>query len=516
MEKFKKILSLALALSMTAVLFTGCGGGNEAGTSEGGAEAKDTLTVAIQADPRTVDPHAASDSSSVNNLNPVYETLVRYDENGNIAPLLATEWKQLDELKYEFKLRDDVYFHNGEKMTANDVLFSFKRASGPEGMKVSYIMGAIDADNCEVVDDTTIIVATKMPFPLIGYLPYIGAVVVSEKEFTENPEKAASNPVGTGPFKFVSWAKNDKCVYERNDNYWGEKPKYKNLVIRTIAEANSRVIELESGTVDIALAIPAKSVASLEDNPETKILKKDSTSIDYVVFNMKKKPLDDPKVRLAIDYAIDEKAIVDAVYLGTANYSPSTVVPSMMYFDDSDMDCRYDPEKAKALLKEAGVSDLHLQMIIAENKTRMDISVIMQQMLSEVGITMEIQSFESGTVSDMVDAGEHELTISGWGAVGFPEPDNNIFGPFHTKFIPVDNKSFYSDPKMDEMLEEQRRLPDGPEREAKIKEIQKYLREVNPVLPIGNAQQIVGVRSNVEGFAPTPAASHFYHSAYFA
>lgn len=511
MKKLKKAVNLILVGVLASSLLLGCGDAQTGKRTD-----KDTLTVAIKGDPPTLDPHSSSSSSSVNNLNPVYETLVRYDDNGEIQPLLATEWKRLDDLRWEFKLREDVYFHNGEKMTAKDVLYSLKRATGPEGVKVSYIMSAIDYENCEMVNDYDIIIATHQPFaPLIGYLPYIGAVVVSEKEFTTNPEQAALHPVGTGPFKFVSWSKNDRCVYERNDTYWGEKPKYKNLIIRTIVESNSRVIELESGNIDIAMDIPAHDVAALEQNPETKILRKNSTVVEYLNMNVSKPPLDNPVVRQAIDYAINEQAIIDAVYRGNAVYTPTLVVPDMKYYDSSDTDCRYDPEKAKELLKVAGAENLHLELTMSEDKNRMNIAIIIQDMLAQVGISIDIQSYEAGTFGEMADAGETQLFLMGYGAVGFPEPDNNIYGPFSSKSIPTSNRSFYRDDLMDKMLEDQRATPDGPERESIIKEIQKYLRQEVPVIPLANTQQIVGVRSDVEGFMPTPAASHFYQDAYF-
>ena len=511
MKRTKRAVSLILTGVLAVSLLAGCGGAKEEDAAK-----KDTLTVAITGDPPTLDPHSSSTSSSVNNLNPVYETLVRYDEDGEIVPCLATEWERLDDLTWQFKLRDDVKFHNGEKMTADDVLFSFKRATGPDGAKVAYIMAAIDSENCKVVDDNTIIIATHEPFsPLVGYLPYIGAVVVSEKEFTENPEEAALNPVGTGPFKFVEWKKNDRCTYERNEDYWGEKPAYKNLVIRTIVEANSRVIELESGNIDIAFEIPANDVERLEQNKDTEIVKRLSTVVEYLDMNVTKKPLDDVRVRQAIDYAIDEEAIVQSVYRGNAEYCATTVTPNMNYYDDSDTECRFDVDKAKALLKEAGVSDLKLTLTCAENANRLNAATIIQNMLAEVGITVEIQSYESGTFYDMVDAGETELFIVGFGAVGFPEPDNNIYGPYHSKQNPTNNMGFYSDPELDAMLDAQRATDDGPEREKIIKDIQKYLRENLPVIPYANSQQVLGIRSNVKGFTPTPAASHFFEKVYF-
>lgn len=511
MGKIKRVTSALLVMALAASLLVGCGDSSQE------REDKDTLTVAITGDPPTLDPHASSMSSSVNNLNPVYETLVKYDDDGNIIPCLATEWERLDDLHWRFKLRDDVYFHNGEKMTANDVLFSLKRATGPDGAKVAYIMSAIDAENSQVVDDYTIIIATHEPFaPLIGYLPYIGAVVVSEKEFTENPEKAALNPVGTGPFKFVEWKKNDRCTYVRNEDYWGEKPAYKNLVIRTIVEANSRVIELESGNVDIIFDMPPNDVARLEGSPDVKVVKRLSTTVEFLGMNVTKEPLNDVRVRQAIDWAINEEALANAVWRGSAEYSPTTVTPNMKYFDDSDTDCRYDVEKAKKLLKEAGVKDLTLQLICAENVYRLNAATVIQDMLKDVGITVEVQSYESGTFLDMVDAGETELYLVGFGAVGFPEPDNNIYGPYHSNQIPTNNMGFYKDPELDAMLDAQRATSDGPEREALIKDIQKYLRKNVPVIPLANTQQVLGIRSDVKGFVPTPAASHFYDKVYFA
>lgn len=504
MRNAKKYISLALAGILAVSMLAGCGNNQD-------KKDKNTLTVAITGDPPTLDPHASSTSSSVNNLNPVYETLVRYDENGDIKPCLATEWERIDDLHWRFKLRDDVTFHNGEKMTASDVLFSLKRATGPEGAKVAYIMSAIDAENCVIEDDYTIVIATHEPFaPLVGYLPYIGAVVVSEKEFTENPEKAALNPVGTGPFKFVEWKKNDRCTYVRNEDYWGEKPSYENLVIRTIVEANSRVIELESGSVDIAFEVPANDVVRLKENENTDVVERLSTVVEFLDMNVKKEPLNDVRARQAIDYAINEQAIVDLIWRGNAAYSPTTVTPNMKYFDDTDTDYRYDVKKAKELLKEAGVSDLTLTLTCAENTNRLNAATIIQSMLAEVGITVKIQSYESGTFYDMVDAGETELFIVGFGAVGFPEPDNNIYGPYHSKQIPTNNMGFYSDPNLDAMLDAQRATSDGPEREKIVKDIQKYLRENVPVIPIANTKQVIGIRSNIKGFVPTPAASHFF------
>lgn len=526
-NSFRKIISLILiVLLVLSIALTGCSK-KEAGESGGtGTNApagnnekpkQDTLTVAFGSDPPTIDPHASSGSPSVNALNPIYETLVRYDGDGKIAPLLAESWEQIDDLSWKFNLRKGVKFHNGEEMKASDVLFSMKRATGPDGVKVSYIMKAIDSEKCEAVDDYTVIIRTHEPFaPLIGYLPYIGAVIVSEKEFTADAAKAAMNPVGTGPFKFVEWKKNDRITYVRNDDYWGEKPAYKNLVIRTIVEANSRVIELEAGSVDIAYDIPANDVKRLEDNPNTKIERNNSTVFEFLGFNTSKEPFNNPEFRRAIDLAIDEEGIVQSVYRGNADYTPGPVTPNMKYFDDNDTKCKYDPEEAKKILKEIGITEgVTYELKISENKARIDSATIIQSMLKEVGINLEIKVLEVGTFWDALEAGDSQMFISGWGAVGFPEPDNNIYGPLHTKQIPANNYCYYSNPEMDKLLDASRVTPDSPEREKIVKDVQKLIRSEVPYITYANPQQVAGLRKNVMGFKPTPAASHFVDKAYF-
>lgn len=517
-KNLRKILSLTLVMMMVAMtMLTGCGNNGSDGAGDAAAQKKDTLTVAVGGDPPTLDPHSASISTAVNALNPIYETLVRYDENGELMPLLAESWEQVDELSMKFNLRKGVKFHNGEEMKASDVLYSFTRATGPDGAKVSYIMSAIDSANCEVVDDYTIIVRTFEPFaPLLGYLPYIGAVVVSEKEFSADAEKAALNPVGTGPYKFVDWKKNDRVTYERNDDYWGEKPQIKNLVIRTIVEANSRVIELEAGGVDIAYDIPATDVERIESNKDTKIERRNSTIFEYLGINCAKEPFNNVEFRRAIDLAIDEESLVQSVYRGNAVYTPGPVTPGMKYFDDSDTKCKYDPEEAKKILSDLGIAEGTTYTItISESKPRNDAAQIMQSMLSEVGINLEIKVLESGTFLDACENGETEFFISGWGAVGFPEPDNNIYGPLHSKQIPVNNTTFYANPELDKLLDASRTTPDSPERETIVKDVQKLIRSEVPYITYANSQQVVGMRANVMGFKPTPAASHFVNNAYF-
>lgn len=516
----KKILSKMLTLLIIlSLVVTGCQSKGSAanGANKDEKNVKDTLTVGVAADAASLDPHIGISSASLNAMNPVFETLTRYDDNGEIIPLLAESWEQLDELSWKFNLRKGVKFHNGEEMKASDVVFSFKRATSPLGARVQYIMNAFDPDGLEIVDDYTVIIRTFKPFsPIIGYLPYSGASIISEKAFTDDPEGASMNPVGTGPFKFVEWKKNDRITYVKNEDYWGEKPAYKNLVIRAIVEANSRVIELETGGIDIAYEIPANEINRIESNENTEIVRRSSNAFNFVGMNASKKPFDNVEFRRAIDLAIDEESIIQAVFRGTAVYTPGPVTPKQKYFDDSDVLPRYNPEEAKKKLEELGIKKGEkFSITVVDNKARIDAATIIQSQLSEVGIDLEIKVIESGTFYDVLQTGEAEFYISGWGGVGFPEPDNNLYGPIHSSQIPANNYCFYSNPELDRLLDLSRYTEDGPEREKIIKDIQKLLRSEVPYITMDNAEQIAGVRSNVKGFVPTPAANHFVHKVYF-
>lgn len=515
-----KFLSMAMTLVMVLSLVA-CGGGNDAAGDDsastgGDPVVKDTLTVAISAAPNTLDPHSANLAHAINALNPVYETLVRYDDNGEIKGLLAESWEQIDDVSWKFNLRKGVKFHNGEEMKASDVLFSIQRATGDKGVNVSHVMYVVDGPACEVVDDYTVIIRTKTPFaPFLTYMTFMGACVVSEKAFTENEEFAINNPCGTGPFTFESWVANDRTTYVRNENYWGEVPAYEKLVIRTIVEANSRVIELEAGSIDIAYEIPATDIARLDAGAETKIASRNSTTYEYLGMNCSKEPFNNPEFREAIAMAIDFEAMVTAVYGESAAVTRSPVNPGMTYSISEELPSRYDPEAAKAIIEKLGLTGSTFKMTTWNAQHRVDCATIMQSMLKEVGITLTIDAVELATWASDLESGNTDFFIAGFGAIGFPDPDMNIYGPLHQGQIPTSNYCYYANQHLSDILDQSRAIVDGPDRETIIEEVQQIVYDEVPMLPYANTMQVIGLRSDVQGFVPTPAQNHFVHSVYF-
>lgn len=516
----KKSALVLLLLIMIITSLIGCGSNNSSASKSSGDEKSNivgkadnnTLVVGAASDPPNLDPHCAGESASVNVLLPVVEQLVRYNSDGELVPWLAEKWDMIDSHTWKFYLRKGVKFQNGDEMKASDVIFSFKRATTDYAANVAYIMNMVDPDGLEAIDDYTVIVKTKKEFaPFIYYLPYIGASIISEKAYAD--ENASKNPVGTGPFKFVEYKKGDYTKYERFDEYWGNKAAYNNLIIKPIPDVSARYIALETGEIDIAIGLTVNEKGKIEENPDLEMSTSPTTVYTTLNFNCAKEPFSNLKFREALDYAIDEESIVKSVLRGSAQYTPGPVTPNTKYFYDGELSCRYDVEKAKELLKESGV-DLSqtFEVCVNEDKTKIDEATIIQNQLKEVGVNVEIKVMEYATYLDYTKGNDKQMWFSAWGAVGFPEPDNNLYGPLHSSGIPANNTTQYSDPKLDDMLDKERNLPDGEEREGLIKDIQIHIRENVPYVTLENPENIVGIRKYVQNFKALPPTDQYYNN----
>ena len=217
---FKKLLTLTLVVAMVATMLTGCGSNSaekNGSNTEAGGEANKTLSIATPADAKSLDPHLTNDTPSANIMINMYENLMTLDEDGNPVGQLAEKWEKIDELSYKFYLKQGVLFHNGEEMKASDVKFSLLRAMNIEGSSVSHVVGDIDPEGFEIIDDYTIVIKLKRPFSVfLSYLTHVGGgSILCEKAVTEAGENYGENPIGTGPYKYKSWAKGDRIVLER-------------------------------------------------------------------------------------------------------------------------------------------------------------------------------------------------------------------------------------------------------------------------------------------------------------
>ncbi len=323
------------------------------------------------------------------------------------------------------------------------------------------------------------------------------------------------HPIGTGPFKFLSWAKGDRLTLERFEDFHGKKPAYKTLVMRSITEPTSRTIELESGAVDIAYQITTNDIKRVEENPNLKLMRVMDNSTSYLGFNCEKAPFDNVKVRQAINLAIDTVGINKAVYRGIGQAPTGPIAPNVKYFDKSQPVHEQDMETAKKLLEEAGYKDgFKAQIWTNDKKERVDMATIIQSQLSEIGIDVEIKVLEWGAYLDGLKAKQHDMFIVGWVST-VPDPEFAVGGVFHSSMKGKMNFSFFGDPKVDELIEKGKTLPDGADREAVYVELQKELNEKRPWVYLLNDEQICGMQKNVKGFRPSPRGYHELYNVYF-
>ena len=473
---------------------------------------KDTLVVADQYDATTMDPIGHNDYPSSRACHSVYDTLIFMNPDGTVRPGLAEKWEFLSDKDYKFYLRKGVKFHNGEELKAEDVKFSLERATTPAGANISTY--SKDLDSVEIVDDYTVILHLKVVnSPFFSSLVHSWGSITNKKAVEAAGDSYGMAPVGTGPFKMKEWAKGDHYTLERFDDYWGEKPGVKTLIVRSIPEPTSRTIELETGAVDIAYPISVVEIPRIEENPDLELQSVVLPSTTYMGFNCTKAPFDDVRVRQAFWAALDTVGIERAVFRGHGQ-TPRSLIPFVTkYSIDGELPEHVrDVEKAKALFAAAGVDPSTITMTIRTNerKERVDMAQIMQAQLAELGIKADILQQEWGAYLDVLQQKQHDVYILGWG-LSVPDPDYAVAGLLETDA--GSNYTAYSDPILDKLLSLGRTLTDGDAR-AKVYEVmQLYINEQAPMIYLHNEKVGVGVRKVVEGFAADPFEVHSFRTA---
>lgn len=538
----KRLVSLALAVLMGLSLCA-CGGGNAeetspaadtspaateaatAGVEKGPIEAaenetvssKDTLVVAFDREPASLDPIGNNVVVKRMIEANIFDTLLKFDENMEPVPCLAESWEQVDETTWKFNLRQDVTFHNGDPLTAQDVKFSFERVhSGTEGNDA---VGEFDPAGYEAPDDYTFILKTLEPYAFTEAQVCSPALsIVPEKVVTEmGDDEFGRNPVGSGPYKFVSWTAGDNITVERNDDYWGEKSILKTVKFRIITESASRTIDLESGGVDITLGLPTTDAERIEQNPDTQLIISTGATDRYIAFNCQKDVFKDKRVRQALNYATDKESIRIVCYGEETSEKMDSVVPSTLPGHTADLvQYDYDIEKAKALLEEAGYGDgLEVEFMYLANSTNNMMAELLQQMWGQVGVTLVLKPTESGALTTALNKGEQELCCAGTSYSLF-EAGAGLYNMFHTdRMYSGSARSNLSSPEVDKVLDEIIVTGDAEKRAELVVTAQELIHEESPFIYIAFTKNIIGAGSKVRGFVPTPTAMYDFRSVYF-
>ncbi len=528
----KWLFVMFLALS---VMLAACAGGGESGTekkkddNEKSGEAAEIVetdfVIATLSDAARLDPHLTTDVPSYNILINVFDTLVTKDQDEEVIPNLATSWDNVDDVTWVFDLRDDVTFHDGEKFNAEVVKKNFERILDEEvGAPRAFLFEVIE--EIEVLDEYTVQFKTEFPFaPLLMHLSHPVGSMISPKSIDEDyaamkeGEEAGSvingHPVGSGFFEFDHWDHGTEIKLTKNDDYWGEPVNLSSVTFKAIPEGGTRLAELETGYAHLIEPVQPSEVAQIEDSDVGYVDEKLSSTLAYLGFNMEKEPFDDKRVRQAVSMLVNTEDVLKGIYEGYGIEATGPLAPGVFGHDENLKPLAYDPEKAKALLKEAGYEDgFETTIWTNDNQQRMDMAVLIQDSLKQANIKAEVEVVEWGAYLDKTANGEHDMYILGLtNPVG--DADYFLTQLFHSENLgEAGNRTFFVNDEVDKLIEEARQEIDEEKRQDLYTEIQEILIEEAPMVYVHHQAYLSGVNQKVKNYWIDPSGYYKLHEVY--
>lgn len=459
---------------------------------------KNMVVIAQKADAYTMDPAKHSNFSTANVLMHLYDALVTRDEKGEFKPALALSWSNPDPTTWQFKLRKGVRFHDGEEFDAEAVKFTFDRALDP-ATKAPYFSRISAIKKVEVVDKYTVNFKTATPFPTMLFSLYeaaFPALIVPPKYLKENgPDALARKAVGTGAYRLVEWVKDDRVVMEANPDYWGVAPKIKKIVWRPVSEPRTRIAELKRGGVDIAENIPPGEIKSLNGGA-TKVINIPSDFLFFFAFDtLKPGPLQDKRVRQAINYAVNVDAIQQAILEGTGQRVVVSLPRDAFGYPAGMQPYPYDPAKARQLLAEAGYPNGFTIPLTSRQGYLLKDKEIMEAtmgFLSKVGIKVVPKFMEPGVYAQVSERkGREGLIYPGWSGA-----DADLV--WYPLLVSGQYQSYFSNKELDELILKGRSTLDPKKRMEAYEAAAALIKEEAPHLPMFQAPLVYGVNARLQ------------------
>jgi glutathione transport system substrate-binding protein len=499
-------------------LVAGCGGGAATPKTDSATPApaqqpatpKKTAAVAATAgDAIVLDPHDTNDNLSYGIENTIYEGLVGFDKDMKVIPVLAESYKASDDaMTFEFKLRKGVKFHTGEPLNAAAVKKSFDRVRDPNNKLRRYsLFGPITS--IETPDENTVVFKLSEPFgAMLFNFAHPAGKVIAPSGVDKGKDELARNPkYGTGPFMFKEWVQNDHITVTKNPGYWNAAgaAKVESITFRAITEAGTRTNGLKAGDLDWVLPVPPVDAIALKTDPKVKINSAPSIYVFYIAYNMTKKPFSEPKVRQALNLAVDREAIRKGVLRGFAEPVTSYLAPNVGFYVKQADEIKRDVEKAKQLLKEAGYDGTEFELYSANSTERKDLAAAIIQQLSEAGFKVKSVPMDNASLSTNIwtqdkDHIKVQMYLGGW-STSTGDADWAIRPLLYGKQAPPVgyNMGFYDSPKANKLIEDGLRTADPAKRAPIYAELQKVLWEEQPWVPLYSSQNIWGTGANVDG-----------------
>jgi len=475
-----------------------------------------TVVVVIESSPTNLDPRVGIDAQSERIDDLLFDSLVRRDEHFELKPWLAERWEIPDPQTYIFHLRQGVKFHDGQPLTSRDVKWTLDSLlTGTIRSSKAATYGKIAS--IEAPDAATLIIHLKEPQASLLWNLSDGAMGVvpygSGEEFNRHP-------VGSGPFRFVSAAQDKEVVIERNPEYWAEKAKLERVAFKVIPDATTRALELRKHSADVAInSLTADTILTLKKDPGLSVMQSPGTIYAYIALNMRDPVLKDVRVRQAMAHAINVQPIIRYLFRDQAQPAYSILPPEHWAYDGNVKRYPYDPERARQLLDEAGYHAkngvrFRITMKSSTDETTRLLAAVLQQQLREVGIALDIRTYEFATFFSDITKGAYQMYSMRW-IGGNQDPDifEYVFdsGSFPPKRA---NRTYYSNPRVDALIREGRTTLDQQKRKAIYDEVQQIVAEELPYINLWYLDNVLVHTNRVRGIELNPAGNYdFLRSA---
>lgn len=496
---------------LMAIVFTGCstnkGVSKEGNDKDTASKDGGTLVIARLSDAENLDHHFMNtiNAASVTH-GKVYEGLVGRDKNAKIQPLLAESWNQVDVTTWEFKLRDDVKFHDGTPFNANAVKTNFDRLLDPNvGAPRAGVFEMVN--EVKVVDEYTVQFILKQPFsPLLSILASHESGIISPKTVEKYGGEIIQEPNGTGPFAFESWAAGQEIVLVKNNDYFGPKAKVDKVIFKIVPEETTRISMLETGEAHIAEPLSVTMMDTVEASSAMEVYRSEGFGTEYIGFNVKKKPYNDVRIRKAIAHVVEMDSIIDGVF-NNMGKKANSLLGSKVFGYHADLKVyENNLNEAKKLLAEAGFPDgFETTILTMDAKERINLAEVLQSQLKGIGIDVKIQVMENGAFVEKRNMGDSQMFISSWrNATG--DADYNQYNLFHSASQGAAGNSFYySNLEVDSLIEAARKEQDEEKRKEYYAKAQEIEMEEAVYIPVRVIENLAATAKGVEGFSISPS-----------
>jgi peptide/nickel transport system substrate-binding protein len=469
-----------------------------------------TLVMVIENSPTNLDPRVGLDASSERIDELIFDDLCTRDAHLNVQPGLADRWDVPDPLTYVFHLHPGVRFHDGRPLTSRDVKWTFD--SLLQGKVRSTKATAYHlVDHIDAPDGSTVVFHLKEPFATLLWNLAGGAVGIVPYG---SGDEISRHPIGSGPFRFVSAEPDKEVIIERNDDYWGLKAHLPRVRFAVVPDSTTRALELRKGSADIAMtSLAADTVLTLERESNVEVLRGPGTVLGYLAFNTREPILKDPRVRQAVAYAIDRTAIIHYLFRDFARPAYSLLPPESWAYNADVPQYDHNPDRARQLLEQAGYPAVngvrfHLTMKTSTDESPRLVAAVLQQQLREVGIVLDIRTFEFATFLSDVIRGAYNVHTLRW--VGGNEDPDIFEYVFHSaRFSPNGgNRTYYANPRVDALIDQARREVDQNARKQIYAEIQRILADDLPYINLWYFDNVMVHTKRVQGLTLNPAGNY--------